>query len=114
MAGCSTKMESEHAQTIKIIFPEGEGQVGGTIKTNNPASSGVGQQNFDITLPGEFEIRGGPSAYEIVFNALPKDLKRSWKITVDGRELKRGPDMIVEEDRGPRVSFTVGAKTPSP
>ena len=107
---CATKMESENAQDIVISVDGGNGKLSGSISTDNPASSGVAQQNFDIESPGKFELRGGPSAYSVTFNPIPKELDKKWKISVDGRELKRGSDMIVEDDKGPRATFTVGMK----
>jgi hypothetical protein len=108
--GCETKMEAENAQLIKLEFKEGSGKVSGILKAGTPGMAGISSKNFDITAPGSFEVMGGPSEYEIVFNTLPSEMKKSWELSVDGRVLKRGPDMVVEDDKGPRVSFGVGSK----
>ena len=108
--GCSTKMESENAQVIEIQFAEGSGTASGIIKAGNPGMAGMTSKNFDIQVPGKFECTGGPSEYTITFNSLPKTLERAWTVTVDGRQLKRGPDMVVEDDKGPRVTFNIGRK----
>lgn len=108
--GCNTAMESENAQAIRLEFKEGSGTVSGILKASNPSMAGISQKNFDITAPGQFEVMGGPSEYEIVFNSLPSNMKKAWVVSVDGTELKRGKDMIVEDDKGPRASFKVGLK----
>lgn len=110
LLGCNTAMEAENAQKIKLEFTKGTGKVSGVIKAGTPGMAGISQKNFDITAPGAFELMGGPSEYEIVFNALTPDLAKGWTLSVDGVELKRGRDMVVEDDKGPRVSFSVGSK----
>lgn len=110
LLGCNTTMEAENAQKIKLEFTKGSGPVSGIIKASAPGMAGISSKNFDITAPGSFELMGGPSEYEIVFNPLTKEMKKGWTLSVDGVELKRGRDMIVEDDKGPRVSFKVGSK----
>ncbi len=108
--GCNTTMESENAQAIRLEFKEGSGTVSGILKASTPGMAGISRKNFDITAPGHFEVMGGPSEYEITFNALPSNMKKAWVLSVDGVELQRGKGMIVEDDKGPRVSFKVGSK----
>lgn len=108
--GCNTTMESENAQMIRLEFKEGSGKVAGILKASTPGMAGISSKNFDITAPGHFEVMGGPSEYEIVFNSMPSSMYKAWTLSVDGVELKRGKDMIVEDDKGPRVSFKVGSK----
>lgn len=119
VVGCSTKMESPDAQVIKLEFKEGSGTASGILKAGTPGMAGLGSHNFDITVPGSVEVKGGPSEYTITFNPLSKELMRAWTLSVDGRVLQRGADMVVEEDKGPRVTFMVTPKaaasaTPSP
>lgn len=110
LLGCNTSMEAENAQKIKLEFTQGSGPVSGIIKASTPGMAGISSKNFDITAPGSFELMGGPSEYEIVFNSLTPEMKKGWTLSIDGRELKRGKDMVVEDDKGPRVSFSVGSK----
>jgi hypothetical protein len=110
LAGCNTSMEAENAQTIKLEFKEGSGTVQGILKAGTPGMAGISSKNFDIKVPGSFEVKGGPSEYEIVFNSMPDDLRKEWTLSIDGEALKRGRDMIVEDDKGPRVSFRVRGK----
>lgn len=83
LSGCDTKMDSENAQTIRLEMTKGSGPVSGILKASTPGMAGISSKNFDL-----------------------------WTLSVDGRELKRGPDMVVEDDKGPRVTFEVGSKKP--
>lgn len=112
LVGCNTTMEAENAQTIKLEFKEGSGTVSGNLKASNPGMAGITNKTIEITVPGSFEVKGGPSEYEILFTSIPDSLRKSWTLSVDGEELKRGKGMIVEDDKGPRISFPVRGKKP--
>lgn len=111
--GCDTKMESENAQLIKLEFKEGSGQVVGKLRATTPGMAGISSREFDFSAPGSFEVMGGPSEYEIVFSSIPRGLEKGWTLTVDGTELKRAKDIVVEDDKGPRLSFKIGLKKPA-
>jgi hypothetical protein len=114
--GCSTEMVAPGAQVIKLEFKEGTGKIGGILKASSPGTAGISAKNFDFEAPGSFEVKGGPSDYMLTFNSLPKGQEKGWVLSLDGRELKRGADMIVEDDKGPRVLFSIDPKasaTPS-
>jgi hypothetical protein len=109
-SGCNTAMEAENAQTIRLEFKEGSGTVSGVLKAGSPGMAGISSRNFEIQVPGSFEVSGGPSEYEILFTSIPQELKKSWTLSVEGVERQRGQGMIVEDDKGPRVSFMVSLK----
>ena len=112
VVGCASEMESENAQTIKLEV-RGSGPVEGTLQADTPGMAGLSTNNFKFDAPGNFEVKGGPSGYSITFHKIPSASVKDWTLTVDGRELKRGPDIIVEDDKGPRLTFTVGVKKPA-
>jgi hypothetical protein len=105
--GCARQnKEGVALKAIKIeaTGPSGSG-LSGTIRASNASTAGMTSKDFEIKIPGFMEVKGGPSEYEIIFRGLPSNVL--YKITVDGRELKRGSDMIVDDDKGPRAVFTV-------
>ncbi len=112
VVGCATEMESENAQTIKLEV-RGSGPVKGILQADTPGMAGLSHNNFEFEAPGNFEVKGGPSGYSITFDKIPEASKKDWTLTVDGRELKRGADIIVEDDKGPRLTFMVGVKKPA-
>jgi hypothetical protein len=105
--GCARKREGSSAlKTIKIeaTGPSGSG-LSGTIRAASPSEAGMTTKDFEIKIPGSMEVRGGPSEYEIIFRGMPSNVH--YTITVDGRELKAGSGMTVEEDKGPKVTFEI-------
>ncbi len=111
VAGCATEMESENAQAIRLEV-RGSGKVKGILQADTPGMAGLSHNNFEFEAPGQFEVKGGPSGYSITFDTIPAASTKDWTLTVDGKELKRGADIIVEDDKGPRLTFMVGVKKP--
>ena len=102
-SGCSSPPVA-NARNIKLEFT-GTGNVTGTLQANSPSDAGWGRRNIEVAVPGKWETKGGPSEYTIVLNGLPRgDTMNVW---VDTRQLVRGPDMVWEDDKGPRVTFTI-------
>jgi len=86
LTGCSTDMAPENAQVIKIEVKKGNGKASGMIK--------------------------GPSEYTIQFDSSSKEMRQSTEISLDGRVLQKGKDMVWEDDKGPRITLmTEGKKT---
>ncbi len=112
VVGCSSEMESENSQTIKLEV-RGSGPVEGTLQADTPGMAGLSTNNFKFEAPGNLEVKGGPSGYSVTFHKISDSSVKDWTLTVDGRELKRGPDIVVEDDKGPRLTFAVGVKKPA-
>lgn len=96
------------AKTIKIeaIGPSGKGKIMGSIKANNPGSAGISNKSFEFDIPGSVEVKGGSSEYEIkLLGGVPRDVKI--QISIDGKVLKPGQDMVYEADQGPRITFDI-------
>jgi hypothetical protein len=113
VSGCSSDMAAENAQTIKIEVKKGTGKATGTIKAASPKTAGMATKRFEFDIPGSYETKGGPSDYMIQFDSSNKAMRSSTTISVDGRVLKRGKDMVWEDDKGPRISFGVKEKEPA-
>ena len=115
-AGC-TRKEDPNKSTIKIEVNIKEGQkpvnptVNGSLVSRDAKSAGFVSQIIKITPSGSMEVKGGPSEYELKlldFN----NRHHEFKLFIDGRELKRGEDMVVMDntERGFIVTFKVEEK----
>lgn len=112
LAGCGGQMVAENAKTIRVEVTEGTGKAAGTLKASSPQTAGLGTNRFEFDIPGSFEVKGGPSEYMVVFDSASKEMKNSIKLSVDGKELKRGGDYVYEADKGPRLTFVVNDEAP--
>lgn len=95
------------AKTIKIeATGTGSGKIMGSIKASSPGQAGISSKNFEFPIPGSAEVKGGTSEYEIVIlGGIPSTAKL--QISVDGKVLKPGADMVYEPDKGPRITFDI-------
>jgi len=112
LTGCSTDMAPENAQVIKIEVKKGNGKASGMIKAASPGTAGISSKRFEFDIPGSVEVKGGPSEYTIQFDSSSKEMRQSTEISLDGRVLQKGKDMVWEDDKGPRITLmTEGKKT---
>ena len=107
LVGCSSSGPGPNQVPIKLETTGPAGKLEGTLKPDDPGAAGMAGKNIDMPIPGVLEFPGGPAEYSLVLNGLPSTAKLT--ISVDGKELKRGQDMIWEDDKGPRISFSVKA-----
>lgn len=110
LAGCSTDMAPENAQVIKVEVKKGNGKASGMIKAASPGTAGISSKRFEFEIPGSVEVKGGPSEYTIQFDSSSKEMRQSTVISLDGRELKKGKDMVWEDDKGPRITLVTEGK----
>lgn len=117
LTGCGQKKEDPNKRTVKIEVNVKEGQtpvnptVNGGLNANDSKSAGFVSQIIKITPPGFQEIKCGPSEYELKlldFNSRHHELK----MYMDGKEMKRGQDMVVIDnpERGFSVTFKIDEK----
>ena len=112
LAGCASGPRPNQVP-IKLEASGGSGKLEGTLKPDNPGQAGMAGKNIDLGVPGVLEFAGGTAEYTLVLNGIPAGT--TLKISVNGKELKRGQDMIWEDDKGPRITFQVNAlKTATP
>ena len=113
LAGCSSPPPPKQVP-LKLEVTGTGGKLEGTIKPDNAMSAGMAQRNIDIAIPGSLELKAGTAEYTILLNGIPSTAQL--KISVNGKELKRGQDMVWEDDKGPRITFTVNVlqDTPTP
>ncbi|MCA9795474.1 MAG: hypothetical protein KC910_26885 [Candidatus Eremiobacteraeota bacterium] len=114
MFGCGPSGPPPGARKLAIVVDGKPGTLEGTIKANNPGAAGLSSKNFKIEVPGKLEIDAGPSEYTIIFYSMNSYWMKNYKIMLDGKELLRGRDMVVEDDKGPRITLNVNAATPTP
>ena len=115
-AGCAPKENPNHS-TVKLEFGVKEGKkpvnpkVHGVIRANSPKTAGFAQKNLEVELPGSVEFKAGPSQYEIRLYDFSSGLL-TFKMTMDGREMKRGSDVIIIDDpsKGYFASFEIKEK----
>jgi hypothetical protein len=106
--GCSQPAPPANAKTIKIVVqgPKGN-KFQGNLQAASPGTAGMGNRAIEITAPGELEFKAGPSEYTLTMNGLSGC---TYTMFMDGKQMNRGADMVVEDDKGPRITFTVPDK----
>lgn len=95
--------------TIKVTDGRA-GEIEGVVKANSPQTAGMGTRSFKFAVPGELTFDAGPSEYTITFYNMNSTWMKNYEILVDGEPLKRGRDMVVEDDKGPRITLTLESK----
>jgi len=105
LAGCAAG-PPPNAKKVRFVA---EGQPGpkisGLLRAASPGTAGMATKSVEFDVPGSIEFMGGPSEYSLTLSG-PSD-KVKFQIFVDGKELKRGPDIVWEDDKGPRLTFEV-------
>lgn len=109
-AGCSTEMAPENAEVIKVEVTKGNGKATGMVRAASPGTAGISSKRFEFDIPGSFEVKGGPSEYTIQFDSSSKEMRQSTVVSLDGRVLQKGKDMVWEDDKGPRITFMTEGK----
>lgn len=102
------------ARALKIeIVGKGGNTVEGNLAASSPPTAGLSNKAFAIKVPGSIELQAGPSEYTLVVSGGMPD-EDLIKVFVDGRELKRGNEVVYEANNGPRLTFTIDSKTATP
>jgi hypothetical protein len=69
------------------------------IGASNASGAGFKTRNFDLKVPSVYEMKIGiPSEYRIDCSNVPQGV--TFKVSVEGTELKRGVDILVSEETG--------------
>ncbi len=98
----------EGAKTVKIEAkgPSGTGKIMGSVRASNPGTAGMSNKSFEFDIPGSTEFKAGTSEYTIeCMGGLPKGV--TLEISIDGRVLKPGQDMVYEPEKGPRITLDI-------
>ena len=105
LCGCGPAGPPPNAKTLKFETTGKSGKLVGSLRAASPGTAGIATKGFEVAVPGSVELKAGPSEYTLVIDGMPKDV--TLKLSVDGKELLRGQDIIWEDDKGPRLTFNV-------